>query len=305
VEKYDEDNRATHVAGLTTKRTLDLHRMSAAGFLKYWDLPADAIQMITRGLALFSGPTKMLKKMPAIELVNQLKRYKDAYKTFTHMTSPYVFPVGGFGTSLPRAIAPVLEESEGCQLLDRPVDRILFDESGAACGVESEGVQVKADCVIAGPEYVEDRVEESYKVVRLFAVLAHPPNMCKEATSCQCIFPAQQCDRKNDVYMFAAGPLLSVAPKGKWLVVASTRVEGSVDDATALAVAKRELSVVLPLLKPAKKLFAEIRPQYELREGGEAPGLHICTSCDAASHFDSVEADVTRIYEELTGETLA
>jgi hypothetical protein len=62
VEKYDEDDRSTYVAGLRTKRTLDLRRMSAAGFLKYWDLPPDAVQMVVRGLSLFSGPTKQLKK---------------------------------------------------------------------------------------------------------------------------------------------------------------------------------------------------------------------------------------------------
>lgn len=52
-------------------------------------------------------------------------------------------------------------------------------------------------------------------------------------------------------------------------------------------------------------MFAEISPHYTLREGSEAPQLYVCSSCDAAAHFDSVEADVSRIYEELTGEALA
>lgn len=88
-------------------------------------------------------------------------RLQDAYKTFSHMTSPYVYPVGGFGSSLPkyafpwqlvvavavglggdlhadvhvlmpvRAIAEVLEENDGYQIVDRPVDRVLFDERRA------------------------------------------------------------------------------------------------------------------------------------------------------------------------------
>ena len=45
VENYDEGDRATHVAGLATKQTLDLRRMSAARFLKYWALPTEAIQV--------------------------------------------------------------------------------------------------------------------------------------------------------------------------------------------------------------------------------------------------------------------
>ena len=51
--------------------------------------------------------------------------------------------------------------------------------------------------------YMLPAVPPMAQVVRLFAVLAHPPNMCKESTSCQLIIPAQQCDRTNDVYMFA------------------------------------------------------------------------------------------------------
>lgn len=124
VDRYDEDNEATHVAGVTTKRTLDLYKMNAASFFKFWELPQDAVQMIARGLALFTGPTKMLKKLPAAELVRRLKRYKDAYKTFTHMTSPYVYPVGGFGAELPKAVSAVLEDHEGAQLMGRPIDRV-------------------------------------------------------------------------------------------------------------------------------------------------------------------------------------
>jgi len=144
----------------------------------------------------------------------------------------------------------------------------------------------------------------SYHVVRLFAVLNHAPNLCKDATSCQLVFPAQQIGRSNDIFLFSGGPTLGLAPKGKWLVVASTRVEGEVGE-EALAVAKRELSAVLPLLKPAKKLFAEVSPYYEPAEGRGVEGLHVCSSCDEATHFDSVEADVVRLYESIMGEGIA
>lgn len=44
----------------------------------------------------------------------------------------------------------------------------------------------------------------------------------------------------------SAGPALGLAPKGKWLVMVSTRLEGEIDG-EALAVAKRELAAVRPL----------------------------------------------------------
>ena len=87
------------------------------------------------------------------------------------------------------------------------------------------------------------------QIVRLFAVLSHAPNLCKDASSCQLLMPAAQLGRKSDVYMSSYGPSHGVAPKGKWVVVASARVEGDVDGMDAMAVAKRELAAVLPLLK--------------------------------------------------------
>ena len=48
---------------------LNLHKMSAAKFLTFWELPAEALPVIMRGMALQTGPAKRLKRMPAIELV--------------------------------------------------------------------------------------------------------------------------------------------------------------------------------------------------------------------------------------------
>ena len=83
-----------------------------------------------------------------------------------------------------------------------------------------------ADCVVASAASVPSRVEPSYQIVRLYAVLAHPPNLCKEASSCQLILPAAHCERQTDVYLSSYSSTHGVAPSGKWVVVASARVEG-------------------------------------------------------------------------------
>ena len=89
-------------------------------------------------------------------------------------------------------------------------------------------------------------------------------------------------------------------------VVASARVEGDTDGLDALAVAKRELAAVLPLLKPTRKLFAEVSPYMEPDEEQQLPErLHLLSSLDESSYFDSVEADVERAFERVTGERLA
>jgi len=198
----------------------------------------------------------------------------------------------------------VLETNGGACLLERPVDDILQGDDGA-CGIVSDGLTVHADCVIAAPEYVPDRVVESYQVVRLFAVLSHAPNLCKDSTSCQLLMPAAQCGRAHDISLVSFGPTHGAAPKGKWVVVASARVEGSTDGLDALGIAKRELAAVLPLLKPTRRMFAEVVPYLEPQPDAGLDNLHIMRSCDETSHLDSVQKDVEDIFERITGETLA
>ena len=102
------------------------------------------MHVLVRGMALHAGPLKALKKMPAMALLRRLKKYKDSYKTFPHMTSPYVYPSLGMGSELPQAVAEVVQEHGGRTFLGRPIDRLLFDESGAVCGIVSEGIEVHA-----------------------------------------------------------------------------------------------------------------------------------------------------------------
>lgn len=55
------------------------------------------------------------------------------------------------------------------------------------------------------------------------------------------------------------------------------------------------------MLKPAKKLLAEIVPYYSPITEEAPSGLHVCSSCDESSYFDSVEEEVLRLYEAITG----
>jgi hypothetical protein len=43
--------------------------MSAAKFLAFWELPKEALLIVTRGMALHEGTAKQLKRMPALDLV--------------------------------------------------------------------------------------------------------------------------------------------------------------------------------------------------------------------------------------------
>ena len=144
---------------------------------------------------------------------------------------------------------------------------------------------------------------QTHKVVRLFAVLNHPPQMCKDARSCQLLLPAAQVGRESDAYLFSATSTHRVAPGGYWLAVASAKVEGATDGLNAMQVAKRELKAALPLLKPARKLFAEMTTVSEASDGLPA-GLHVLSTGGAESHLLTTADDVRKMYEEITGEPL-
>lgn len=180
IERFDEGDPRTFSAGPLSKKALDLRNMSAAKFLAYWDLPKPAVAMVVRGMALLDGPPKRLKQAgSARDLVRRLKRYKDAYKTFPHMTSPYVRPVGGFGEHLTAATSKVLEANGGCCVMGC-VDELLLEngsangekDSCAACvGVAKGGVRVHADCVVASPACAPECLTLRYEIVRLYAVV--------------------------------------------------------------------------------------------------------------------------------------
>lgn len=302
IDRYDESDVKTHTSGPLSKTPLNLRKMSVAKFLNHWELPKEAASMLVRGMALLDCTPRQLKKLPAIELVRRLKRYKDAYRTFPHMTSPYVYPVGGFGSTLVPAVSRILEANGGSCVRGRAVGEILRDAEGRACGIETEGARIEADCIVAGPECVPDRVKRKYEIVRLYAVLNHPPNLCKDSTSCQLLMPAEHCDRASDVYVASYSSMHGVAPKNKWVVVASARVEASSEGQDALAVAKRELASVLPLLKPSRKLLAEVTPYYEADEEAAQEQLLVMSSDDESTYFDTTEAELEEAFERITGE---
>jgi len=97
---------------------------------------------------------------------------------------------------------------------------------------------------------------------------------------------------------------LQVGPAGKYIVVLSTRIEGETEDLSALAVAKRELSAALPLLKPAKKLLAEISRVCEPAPDQAAEGLHVLSSCDETILFAGVAAEAQRVLHRIAADEL-
>lgn len=71
-----------------------------------------------------------------------------------------------------------------------------------------------------------------------------------------------------------------------------------------MTIAKRELASVFPLLKPTRKLLAEVTPYYEADEEGAEEKLLVMSSEDESTYFDSIEAELESSFERITGERL-
>lgn len=93
-------------------------------------------------------------------------------------------------------------------MLNRDVDKILFDEQGKFIGIESQGEVIKykinskvahGKILISEPSYVQklNKVQSRGKVIRCICIMDHPIPKTKDVPSSQVILPQRQIGRKN------------------------------------------------------------------------------------------------------------
>ena len=58
-------------------------------------------------------------------------------------------------------------------MLDKPIDKIVYDENGQVCGVTSQGETAKAKMVIGDPTYFLDKVKKQGQVIALSLIHIH------------------------------------------------------------------------------------------------------------------------------------
>lgn len=84
-------------------------------------------------------------------------------------------------------------------MLNRDVDKILFDEDNKFIGIESQGEVAHGKILISEPSYVQklQKVKSRGKVIRCICILDHPIPKTKDVPSAQIILPQRQIGRKN------------------------------------------------------------------------------------------------------------
>ena len=110
---------------------------------------------------------------PCISTMNDIKLY--AYSVQRYGSSPYIYPEYGLG-GLPEAFSRLSAIYGGVYMLNRPVDEILYDESGRAGGIKSQGETARCKMIIGAPSSFAGtgKTKKVERVARCICLLKHP-----------------------------------------------------------------------------------------------------------------------------------
>lgn len=171
VNRYKPEDPTTHVAGMMKRTTLNLEQMSGATFLQYWQLQQSTIDLAMNACALYEDDSYLSR--PATELVRRMQLYRDSMAASgkgEHNPSPFLYPFYGVG-ELPQAFARMACVFGGTTLLHRPVDEVLYDSNGGACGIRCDDEKAYARCVVGDATYFPTSVSTVSHTVRVHAIM--------------------------------------------------------------------------------------------------------------------------------------
>jgi len=290
VAQYKEDEISTH-------KGLDLDKVTMNTVYDKFGLEEGTKNFIGHAMALYDNDLYLNE--PARPAIERIILYAGSVARFGK--SPYLYPLYGLG-ELPQGFSRLSAIYGGTFMLGTPIKEILYDESGKASGVklelDGEIQTAKSKIIIADPTYFPDRVKSTQKLIRTISILDQLP-LTKGETSGQIILTGKECSRENDIYIALIGSEHKVSPKGKFVAICSTIIEGNEPPHTQLNSAFKILGI-----KNFDYTFMGISEIFEPLDNGSNNGIFISKSYDATSHFESVTEDIKDIYFRVTGKPL-
>lgn len=85
----------------------------------------------------------------------------------------------------------------GTYMLHKSDAAVVYDESGKAVGVSSEGETAKCKFVVGDPSYFSNKTRATSRVVRAICIMSHPIPNTDNAHSVQIILPQKQIGRHS------------------------------------------------------------------------------------------------------------
>merc|ERR1711966_189834 len=212
-----------------TWKKMDINSTPMQAIYEEFGLEDGTIDFIGHALALHRDDG--YKQRPAKETFERIKLYADSMARFGK--SPYIYPLFGLG-ELPQGFARLSAIYGGTYMLNKPFLGVEMGDDGKVVGVksmddenENEAV-ARAPIVIADPSYFPDKVTCTHRVVRSICILKGPaPHTDKECVSVQIIIPGNQVQRHNDIYVVCLDSSFDVCPKGYFVGIVSTTIEGN------------------------------------------------------------------------------
>jgi Rab GDP dissociation inhibitor len=281
---YEESDPKTH-------KGKDLTKVTAKALFEEFGLKPDTIDFLGHAMALFAEDDFLSK--PALETVKRIRLYAESVLRYGN--SPYIYPLYGLG-EMPQGFARLSAIYGGTYMLSKPIEEIVYDSTGAVCGVKSEGAVAKAKLVIGDPSYFPDKVKKTGQVISAICILSHPIPNTNDVESAQVIYSQKELKRKYDVYISCVSSAHNVAPKGKWIAFVSTIAE--------TANPQKELEPALQMLGKIDETFYQTRDLFEPLTDGTKDQVFITKSYDPETHFQQSCEDILNVYKRITGKDL-
>eukprot|EP01101_Sappina_pedata_P011729 TRINITY_DN7929_c0_g1_i1.p3 TRINITY_DN7929_c0_g1~~TRINITY_DN7929_c0_g1_i1.p3 ORF type:complete len:441 (+),score=226.10 TRINITY_DN7929_c0_g1_i1:38-1360(+) len=270
----------------------DIHRQPMSELYRKFGLDDNTQSFVGHACALYTNDEYL--RRPAVEAIRKIELYRDSLNQYGG-ASPFIYPRYGLG-ELPQAFARLAAIYGGTYMLDKPIEEIIYGADGRVTGVKSQGEVAKCKFVVGDPSYFPNKVRKTGKAVRILCILNHPIPNTNGENSCQIILPQRETKRANDIYIMCISSEFLVVPKGKFIAIVSTTMEG--EDPI------KECAQGLALLGPVEQQFVSVSDILEPTDDGTKDQVFVSTSYDGTSHFETTSEDVLNIYKRITGKDM-
>jgi len=275
----------------------------------YWKVSETTQIFCGHAIALYSDDSYKEKVEETFPLLERMQLYARSIAKFDK--SPYIYPMWGLG-GLPEGFSRLAAVHGGVYMLRRSIESINYHEDGRVAGItcrnemenEVEGTAT-CDLLVGDPSYFfdTDKVVETGFVARWICILSEKfPGTKQGVESCQLIFPSPNMEHPADIYVTVVNKGLECAPQERWVVVMSTRVETQDEEAARAAFAPT-MSLIEDKIVPGGE-WLRVRATYAPQNQEAGDNIFICSSMDAATHFQRTSAEVKMLFEAITGEEL-
>lgn len=101
--------------------------------MKYFALEANTIDFIGHAVALYTDDSFL--NLPSDVVLDKIRLYMDSIGRYGD--SPFIYPIYGLG-GIPEGFSRMCAIYGGTFMLEKDIDKILFDSEGNVSGVESQ-----------------------------------------------------------------------------------------------------------------------------------------------------------------------